>query len=191
MTPEPGVASSPARARVQAVKQRAKHAFKEFVVMFLYLWVTFGLFALHQAILMAEQGHHFRLQGFAIINALVLAKVMLIAEDLHLARGRQDSRPILVILNKSLAFGLLFIIFHILESIIVGVVSGKTIAASFPELGGGSLQGIVSLGIIISVSLMPFFAFREVSRAMGEDRLLRLIMERGGPDASAPASTGD
>jgi hypothetical protein len=95
-----------------------------------------------------------------------------------LARGAQHSRPILTILNKSVAFALLFIVFHILESIIVGVASGKTIAASFPELAGGRLQGIVSLGIIMSVSLVPFFAFREVSRELGEGRLLRLLMER-------------
>jgi hypothetical protein len=140
----------------------------------------FGLFALHQAIVMTQQHLEYRLQGFAIVNALILSKVMLIAEDMHLARGREDSRPILTILNKSLAFALLFIVFHILESIIVGVASGKTIAASFPELAGGQLQGIVSLGIIVSVSLVPFFAFREVSRELGDGRLLRLLMERRG-----------
>jgi hypothetical protein len=178
MTSEPGKASDAAHARMQSVKQKVRHEFQEWMVMFVYLWVMFGLFALHQSIIMTEQHLDFRLQGFAVINALVLSKVMLVAEGMHLARGGQDSRPILTILNKSLAFALLFIVFHVLESIVVGVVSGKTIAASFPELAGGKMQGIVSLGIIMSVSLVPFFAFREVSRELGEGRLLQLIMER-------------
>lgn len=178
MTSEPGKQSDAAYARIQGVKQRVQHEFQEWMVIFIYLWVMFGLFALHQSIIMAEQHLDFRPQGFALVNALILSKVMLIAEGLHLARGGQDSRPILTILNKSLVFALLFIVFHILESIVVGVVSGKTIAASFPELAGGHLQGIVSLGVIMSVSLVPFFAFREVSRELGEGRLLRLLMER-------------
>ena len=180
MTSEPGTGSGPAHSSVQAIKQKVKHEFQEWMVMFVYLWVMFGLFALHQSIIMAEQHLHVRLQGFAIVNALILSKVMLVAEEMHLAQGGQHSRPIMTILTKSLAFALLFIVFHIVESIIVGVVSGKTIAASFPELAGGHLQGIVSLGIIMSVSLVPFFAFREVSRELGEGRLLRLLMERRG-----------
>jgi hypothetical protein len=181
MTSEQGNESGPAPSRVQAVKQKIKHEVKEWIVMFLYLWVMFGLFALHQSIIMAEQHQDYRLQGFAIVNALILSKVMLVAEGMHLARGRKDSRPIVVILSRSLAFALLFIVFHVVESIIVGVASGKTIAASFPELAGGHLSGIVSLGVIVSVSLVPFFAFREVSRELGEGRLLRLLMApRGG-----------
>jgi len=176
MTSGQGNGSGPARPHVQAVKQKIKHEVQEWIVMFFYLWLMFGLFALHQSIIMAEQHQDYRLQGFAIVNALILSKVMLVAEGMHLAGGRQDSRPVVVILSKSLAFALLFIGFHIVERIIVGVASGKTIAASFPELAGGHLAGIVSLGVIVSVSLVPFFAFREVSRELGEGRLLRLLM---------------
>ncbi len=75
---------------------------------------------------------------------------------------------------------MLFIGFHILESIIVGVAHGKTIAASFPELAGGRLLDIIALGLIVSVCLVPFFAFREVSRELGEGRLWRILLARRG-----------
>ena len=165
-------------ARLRPVKEKIKREIREWIVMFLYLWVTFGLFALHQSIMMAEQHQAYRMQGFAIINALILSKVMLIAENLQLAHGRQDSRPIVVILVRSLAFALLFIAFHVLEGVIVGVAHGKTLSESVPAMAGGHLEGIIWLGIIVSVSLVPFFAFREVSRDLGEDRLLRLLVER-------------
>ena len=148
--------------------------------MFLYLWVIFGLFALHQSILRAELHQDYHLQGFAVINALILSKVMVVGEGLQLASGRRDSHPILVILTKSFAFALLFIGFHILESIIVGVARGKTIAASFPELAGGRLLDIIAVGVIVSVCLIPFFAFREVSRELGAGRRWRLLMARRG-----------
>ena len=178
MTSEPSNASDPAHPGLQRITRKLRHELEEWIVMFLYLWVIFGLFALHQSILRAELHQDYHLQGFAIINALILSKVMLVGEGLQLARGRRDSHPILVILRKSIAFALLFIGFHILERIIVGVAHGKTIAASFPELAGGRLLDIIALGVIVSVCLVPFFAFREVSRELGEGRLWRLLMAR-------------
>jgi hypothetical protein len=162
---------------LQLVTCKVKHELGEWVVMFLYLWVIFGLFGLHQSILMAEERLDFRLQGFAIINALILSKVMLVAEGLHFARGGPETRPLVVIISKSIAFALLFIGFHVLESVLVGVFHGKTIVASIPTFGGGRLQDIIALDIIVSISLVPFFAFREVSRDLGRGRLWQLLVE--------------
>ena len=178
MTSEPNSASDPAHSWLHSITRKLKHEAKEWIVMFLYLWVIFGLFALHQSILRAQLHQDYHLQGFAIINALILSKVMLVGESVQLARGRPDSHPILVILMRSFAFALLLIGFHILESIIVGVAHGKTIGASFPELAGGRLLDIIALGVIVSVCLVPFFAFREVSRELGEGRLWRLLVSR-------------
>ena len=180
LTSEQESVSSAAHSRVQSVIRRIEHEVEEWIVMFFYLWVIFGLFALHQSILKAELHRDDHLQGFAILNALILSKVMLIREGLQLAQGRRDSHPILVILNKSIAFAFLFIVFHIFERIIVGVAHGKTITASFPELAGGRLLDIIAIGVIVTVSLIPFFAFREVSRELGEGRLWRLLMARRG-----------
>ena len=178
MTSEPSNASDPALSGLQRITRKLKHEFGEWMVMFLYLWVVFTLFVLHHAILRAEQRQDFKLHGFAIINALILSKVMLVGEDLRLARGRVDSRPIFVILKQSVAFALLFIGFHVLEDTIIGVAHGKTISASVPQLAGGRLLDIIALGFIASVCLIPFFAFREVSRDLGEGRLWRLLVSR-------------
>ena len=48
--------------------------------MFLYLWVLFGLFVLNERIILGQRGISLPLQGFAVLNALILAKVMLIAD---------------------------------------------------------------------------------------------------------------
>jgi hypothetical protein len=75
---------------------------------------------------------------------------------------------------------LVFLIsFHILEEVLVGVIRGKTIAQSFPAIGGGSLQGILSVGTIVFVALIPFFAFREIGRVIGQHELRSLLLSRG------------
>jgi hypothetical protein len=82
-----------------------------------------------------------KLTFFAFINALILAKILLIGEDLHLA-NRFRHKPLLYsIFYKCFVFMIFFIGVQILERVIEGVWSGRTIAQSFPDIGGGSLKG--------------------------------------------------
>ena len=161
------------------LKEKAVQQLREFLAMFIYLWVLFGLFALHQSIVLAQEHINYQAQGFAIINALILAKVMLIGEDLHLGNRFRDKPLLYSILYKTFLFSVFLISFHILEEVLVGVIRGKTIAQSFPAIGGGSLQGILSVGAIVFVALIPFFAFREIERVIGQQELRSLLLSPG------------
>ena len=69
---------------------------------------------------------------------------------------------------------------------IVGVIKGKTIGESMPSIGSGSLGDVIFVGIILAVALIPFFAFREVGRAIGERKLHALLFRtREGPLADS------
>jgi hypothetical protein len=161
------------------LKERAVHKLKQFLAIFLYLWALFALFALHRTIIFAEHHLNYPAQGFAIVNALVMAKVMLIAEALHLGSRFQDKPLVYSILYKSFAFSIILIGFHILERLLVGMLSGRTIAQSFSAMGGGSLKEIVLVVTIVFVVLIPFFAFREVGRVIGQGELWSLLFTRG------------
>ena len=81
--------------------------------MFLYLWVLLGLFAIHESIVLAKHNIPYRPFGVALINAWILAKVMLIAEDLKLGEGWFGHRPpIYRILAKAVAFAIVFLLVH-------------------------------------------------------------------------------
>ena len=60
---------------------------------------------------------------------------------------------------------------------LVGIFKGKTIAESIPVIGGGSLSGVFFVGIILAVALIPFFAFREIGRVIGERELHSLLFK--------------
>jgi hypothetical protein len=45
----------------------------------------FGVFALHESVVSAKNHIDYHFYGFAVINALILGKVMLVAIDLHFA----------------------------------------------------------------------------------------------------------
>ena len=50
--------------------------------------VLFSMFVLNQEIILREEGINFTMQGFALINALVFAKVMMIYEMFDPGVGR-------------------------------------------------------------------------------------------------------
>ena len=158
-------------------KEKIFHNFREFVTMFLYLWVLFALFTYHEAIVLAKHHIDYKPFGLAFVNAFVLAKVMLVAEELKVGTRFRKRAPIFPVLHKSLLFAIIFICFNVAEEIIFGLWKGETLAESIPKVGGGSPLGIVIASMIITVALIPFFAFRELSRVMGRGVLGALFLK--------------
>jgi len=161
--------------RQHHLKETAFDEFKRFIVIFLYLWVVFGLLSIHKSIVLSQNHLDSPEHAFAIINALIFAKVLLVGEHFHLGTRFKDKPLIYPILHKCFIFTVLLICFHIAESVLVGVWHGYTIAQSFPPVLGGSVRGIVSVGVMCLVVLLPFFGFREIARVVGRRELWALI----------------
>ena len=167
--------------RRQNFKDKAKHQLKEYALMFVYLWIVFGLLTIHESIVLSQHQIDFRLHGVALINALIFAKVMLVAEDMHLGR-RLDGQPLVYsVLFKSIMFAIALICFHIAEHVIIGMWHGRTMAESIAEVGANNLKEIVSIGLIATIALVPFFILREIQRAIGEDHFWALFFHRREP----------
>ena len=169
----------------RTLKQKAYHEFKEFLLIALYLWVVFGLLLVYKSLILNEEHIDYVAHGVALINALVLAKFILIARALHLG-GRADDAPLIYpTLLKSALFSLVLAACKILEEAAVGLYHGKSFSQSIADLGGGTLQGILTLTAILFVVLIPFFGFGELRRVLGEDKLGQLFLHPR--DASKPA----
>ena len=152
--------------------------FRRFVVLFLYLWVLFGVFVLNQGVALREHGIDFAMQGFAFINALVFAKVMMLFEIFDPGRWLRKRPLIYPILYETLLLTVLFLVAHVLEKTIEGLIRGKTIVESMPIIGGGGLIGLISITAILFIALVPFFGLRNLSLAMGDGRLWAAIFEQ-------------
>jgi hypothetical protein len=157
-------------------RRKAKERIR-FALMFFYLWALFLLFVLNEDVVLRQRGISFSVHGFAFFNALVLAKVMLVAEDLDLGRWLQRRPLIYPILHESLLLTALFISFHVVEHIVIGWFKGETLAASVPHIGGGGLAGLACVAVILFVALIPFFACKHVGRELGEGRLRAMLFE--------------
>lgn len=174
----PDLVGSPvasAKPGKRSFKARAIHELGEFAVMFFYLLVPLSLFVFHRAMVLKERGIDYQFGGLAMINALVLAKVMLVAEELGLGT-RWRSRPLIwPILDKSISFAAILLIVHEAEEGLKGVIHGKGFIESLPSMGGGGLVGLLLVDLNVAIALVPFFAYRELGRVMGPGRLEALL----------------
>jgi hypothetical protein len=173
-------------SRLRRVKTKAYAEFKQFLVIFVYLWVVFGLLSIHKSIVLSEHNLDYPEQTFAIINAFIFAKVLLVGEHFGLGTKFGHKPLIYPILHKSFIFTLVIICSHVIESVLVGLWHGNTVTNSFPTMGDGRVKGILSVGAVGFVVLLPFFAFREVGRVIGHKELWSLILE---PRQSNPRLT--
>jgi hypothetical protein len=161
----------------RTLKQKAYHEMKEFLVIAFYLWVMLALLLLHRSIILAEHNiADIAYQGFAIINALALAKIMLVAEYFRFGELGENKPLIYPTLVKAGAYSLLLAFFKILEDGAVGLYRGQSFRHGIAELGGGTWKGVLCLTAIVFVFLIPFFAFGEVQQVLGEGKLKELFL---------------
>lgn len=73
--------------------------------------------------------------GFALVNALILAKIMLVAEGMGLGRAFEERPLFYSILYKSGVFAMTFLCFHVLEHTLMGVWNGHGALESVPRHG--------------------------------------------------------
>jgi hypothetical protein len=164
----------------RTLKQKAYHELKELLIISLYLWIVFGMFVLFKAVVLAQVGHHqvdWVAHGFALINALVLAKFMLIARALNLGHRTEGAPLIYPTLLKSAIYAVVLGLLKILEDATVGYFRGKPFSESIADLGGGSGRAILTLIVILYVILIPLVAVGELNRLLPEGKLAQLFFQ--------------
>jgi len=170
----------PGRGVSEGIKARLRHEFERFLLMFAYLFAILVLLQIHEYIILAQHHIAFHKYGFALVNALVFAKFMLIADNYQPFARFRAGRPLLhPILFRSVGFAVLFILCDIGEKVLVGAIHGVGPSQSLPTFGGGGWLGSFLVGVILSISLLPFFAFDEINRALGPGKLAAMVLRHG------------
>jgi len=155
----------------RSVKQKALEGLIEYLFISFYLAVVLSLFTVYKVVILAEHHIDFAPHGFAIINALALAKIILVAQEMHFAEQLRDAPLIYPTLLKSFAFTMLLAFFKVIEHTVVGMIHGKSFYAAIASSGDGSWTGTLSLIALLFVVLVPFFGFTELRRVFGKERL--------------------
>lgn len=154
------------------MKEKAKHELKEMVVIFLYLAFFFFALTTYNMVLLREYHEESWNYAFALINALVITKVVMIGEAVKVGT-RYEARPLLLsALYKAFMFWLLVLAFHFVEELIKRLWHGADLATASREI---RIDDLISRSIIIFCVFIPFFGFREFQRVLGEEKFYNLL----------------
>ena len=173
------------KARVAGLKERAIDEFKLFWIITLYLWVFLGSFTVYRRLIVAETGAAYLHYGIALIEALIIAKVILIGKMFAFTRRFEDKPLFVPVLYKSLLFGVLVILFGIIEHLVEGWIHKQGLwggLRDIAEIGGYELSARV---LVLIVAFVPFFAFAEIGRVLGAGRLAAMFFSKRGPAGEA------
>ena len=162
-------------------KHRLAHEMLEYWINFVYLAIFFAVFTWYRRLILAEYRITYLHYWVAVFEELILAKVILIGDAMRLGRRFEDKPLIFPALYKAFVFSLFVGLFAVLEHTIGGLLRGKGLAAGFHEIISEGRDELLARCLLTFFAFIPFFAFKELGRVMGERGLLRMFFRKRQP----------
>jgi len=153
------------------LKERAAEELRVFGITALYLWAFLGSFTVYRRLILAETGVTYLHYGFALIEALIIAKVVLIGKMFGFTRRFEDKPLVVPVLYKSLLFGIFVLLFGILEHLVEGWFDKRGLWGGLHDFSEIGLDEICARVLMLMVAFVPFFAFWELGRVVGARKL--------------------
>ena len=106
--------------------------------------------------------------GISVIRALVLGKVILVAEAFRLGRRFEEKPLIIPTLYKTFLFTVCMAVFDIAEALVRGLIGGLGPMGAVDEVMSRFHYEWLSRALINFFAFIPLFAVRELRRVLGE-----------------------
>jgi hypothetical protein len=174
-----------ARDRV-GLKEKALEELKAFWIIAIYLAVFLGAFTVYRRLVLAELGVTYLNYGFAVIQAMIIAKVILVGRIFGFGRRFEDGPLLVSVIYKSIAFGALVLAFSLLEHVVEGLYHKQDLAGILHDITKLGLYEPLARMLMLIVAFIPFFAFWELGRVLGFRRLAALFLSRKGARSFQP-----
>src|SRR5262245_37191149 len=108
-----------------SLRERAIEELKAFWFIALYLAVFLGAFTFYRRMVLAELGVAYLHYGIAVLEALIIAKVVLLGRALGLDKGMDRGPLIVSVVLRAVIFAVLVLLFGIVEHIVEGILHKK------------------------------------------------------------------
>jgi hypothetical protein len=160
------------------LRAKALEELKVFWIVALYLAVFLGAFTSYRRLVLAELGVTYFHYGVALIEALIIAKVILIGKAFGVGRRFEGGVLIVSVIFKSVTFGVFVFLFGILEHVVEGLFHREDWASIWHGLIAVGMNEILARMIVMIIAFLPFFAFWEIGRVLGPGKLRVLLFSR-------------
>lgn len=161
----------------QPFKHIVKSEMRLFIFYTVFLSLLFFTFTIYRRVLLNDFGTQNIRFGYSVIEALVLAKIIIIGRKLKLGE-RYAHRPLIIpVVYKTIVFCLLLFILHFIGYVIIGSFSGMPFAELYTHLALNKLNEMIAQVMVMFFVFIFFFSFVEVGRVMGGEKLFNLFFK--------------
>ena len=169
--------SSPDKKK-KSLKEKIFHELIEYWINVCYLAVVFAVFTQYRRIILAAHDITYTNYWVAVIEALILAKVIMIGAVLRLGRGLEQMPLIYPTLYKTVVFTLFVAVFTLTEHAIKGLWQGKGLMGGIDEYFEKGPHEFIAGCLMLFVAFIPFFGVKELGRVLGKEKIAALFFRR-------------
>lgn len=161
------------------LKEKAAEELRLLLLITAYLAAVFVAFLTYRSLISREFGVSAFHYGFALLEAVVVAKVILIGKAMGFGK-KADRGPLAYsVLKASLVYAALVAAFTVLEHLVEGLLHRKTFIASLEAILDQGVYELLGRALILFVALIPFFAFWELGHLIGDKKLFDVFFRKG------------
>jgi hypothetical protein len=160
------------------LKKKIFHEVAEYLINVAYLSLMFAAFTQYRRLILAAHDIAYTNYWVAVIEALILAKVIMIGDAFRLGRGFEDRPLIYPTVYKAVVFSIFVAVFKLIEHTIKGLWKGEGIMVGLVDLSEKGLYVILANSLVVLVAFIPFFAVKELGRVLGENKIGTLFFRR-------------
>ena len=169
--------SSPDKKK-KSLREKIFHEMASYWINVGYLALVFAAFTQYRRLVLAAHDITYTNYWVAVIEALILAKVVMIGDALRLGRGLGQKPLVYPTLFRTLVFSLFVVGFTLVEHVIKSLWMGKGFTAGLVGFLGKGPHELLAGCLVVFVAFIPFFAFRELGRVLGEGKIRALFFRR-------------
>jgi hypothetical protein len=160
------------------LKKKIVHELGEYLIIVCYLTLVFAAFTQYRRILLSAYGIDYMNYGVAVIEALILGKVIMIGDILHLGRGFEQQPLIYPTLLKTSVFTVFVAVFTLIEHAVKGLWQGTGAMGGLIHFFEKGPYEFLANSLVVFVAFIPFFAFKELQRVFGVEKLRALFFKK-------------
>ncbi len=161
-----------------AWEEKIRRETVKYCINVIYLACFFGLFTWYRRLILAEYQISYVHYGFSLVEALILAKVVMLGDVVGLGRRLMDKPLIFRTLYGAVVFTLWVAVFVVFEHTVTGALRGKGLTAGLAEIVSVGKYELLARCLVTFFAFIPFFAFRELGRVLGEGKIGRLFFRK-------------
>jgi hypothetical protein len=166
------------KATRRTITEKVGHELVEYAGNVVYLSLVFAAFTVYRRLVLATYDIVYTHYWVAIVEALILAKVVMIGGVFRLGRGLEAKPLIYPTLYKTAVFTAFCAVFKVVEFGLKGLLTGQGFRGGVDALLARGSHEVLANSLMVFVAFVAFFGVKELGRVLGEKTIWALFFKK-------------